>query len=158
MTAKDNISRNVEALVQNALKYQLITEGAFIIYNKTRENELSNSSLEEFGIKHIASERLNFDGGIQLNLIAIGALGKSMMQISNQNSITASIYNLENTDGEFDLEEYHINELDDCERISASVDFHNMTNESIEELDTAINTYITSDKLSSLATFIALNS
>ncbi len=104
MKIKDEITLMFNELVHTALKYQLAITGKFLLSQDTSQTELNNKELNQFGIHFTSSHRLDFDGGIQLNLLAIDQLGAEMLKSKGNNFIKGDIYNLESTDCETDLE------------------------------------------------------
>jgi len=155
MITLDNVVTKLNDLIKNAIKYQLATSGPFFIGNIGDKTSFKNTDLIEYDVQFISSQRLDFDGGIIVNFAIVGKLGKAMIELFNSNSIVCNIYNLESTDGEFDLEEFEISTFEDCERIQIDINVIE-SQKKLLEFNNAIDEHINSDKISSLNTFVAL--
>ena len=79
-----------------------------------------------------------------------------MLKLLGHNSITVNLYNLESTDGEYDLEIFHIDSVSDCERIHVSLNLSDFSDEVIDQFSTVIDSHINSDAVSKLRTYAAL--
>ncbi len=64
----------------------------------------------------------------------------------NNNSIVVNLYNLENTDGECDLEAFEINSYNDSERINIYLKASELGEESINQYIDLIKTHVNSQK------------
>lgn len=156
MSKTEKILVQFKTLLYSGLNYQLATRGAFKFSNSTSKTEVINSDISLFGYQFISSGRLEFDGGIELHFSLVNKLGIKSLELLGHNLITASIYNLESTDGEHDLEQFFIRDLDDCKFININLDFSKANESGLDELDTLLKSHIASTEIGSLRTFIAM--
>ena len=156
MNTKDQIAIKINDFLKDAFSYQLAKSGKYVISNNTAETTINNEIFNEFSLKFISSSRLDFDGGIEIQLLAIDDIGISMLELLEDNTISVNIYNLESTDGEYDLEKYEINRHIDCERVSTSLNFNKVTDKNVELFNDVIEAHINSIKIGSLKTYTAL--
>ncbi len=156
MSKRNDAARKINHLLQFAFTYQLAVSGPFSISNTSNETSISNDEFSKFGLRFISSNRLDYDGGIEINFLSTHEFGMSMLKLLGHNSIMASIYNLESTDGEYDLEIFQINSIRDCERIDTSFNLSEFADEVIEQFSTVIDSHINSDAVSKLRTYAAL--
>lgn len=156
MSKRNDAARKINHLLQFAFTYQLAVSGPFSVSNTSNETSISNDEFSKFGLRFISSNRLDYDGGIEINFLSIHDFGLNMIKLLGHNSITADIYNLESTDGEYDLEIFHIDSVSDCERINSSLNLSEFSDEVIEQFSTVIDTHTNSDAIGKLRTYAAL--
>lgn len=154
--SKQDVARKLNQLLQYAFTYQLAVLGPFTVSNTSNDTSISNDEFSKFGLRFISSNRLDYDGGIEINFLSIHDFGLNMLKILGHNSITADIYNLESTDGEYDLEIFHIDSVSDCERINASLNLSEFSDEVIEQFNAVVDSHINSDAIGKLRTYAAL--
>lgn len=116
----DSCISTLNSLVILAAKYQLGISGAFNISRYKQKNEIDNEIFANVGLKYIHSDRLSFDGGIELKLSAIGELADILSMSDNNSFLFVSIYNLNNEDDE--LENYSIVDSEDCNFLNTRKD------------------------------------
>jgi hypothetical protein len=154
--SKQDTVKKLNRLMQYAFTYQLAVSGPFSVSNTNSETSISNDEFSKFGLRFISSNRLDYDGGIEVNFLSINKFGLNMLKLLGHNSITVNLYNLESTDGEYDLEIFHIDSVSDCERIHVSLNLSDFSDEVIDQFSTVIDSHINSDAVSKLRTYAAL--
>ncbi len=141
----------LNSLVVLAAKYQLSISGQFTISRYKSKNEINNELFGNCDLKCINSGRLNFDGGIELTLIATGELANIFNECGNDCSLLVKIYNLNNED--CDLENYLISDREDC-------DFLNVDKEIVGDnavtLATKLDSYWNGDRIGALRSYCAM--
>ena len=152
----DLIASKFNDLIHDALKYQLALNGNFYIANNKDNTTIDNDTLSEFGIQYITSGRLDFDGGIEINFLMAGHIGEMMLKLFGSNSLIGKIFNLESTDGEYDLELFALTDSGDCERISIDFNLSDYSSDSLTTLIDLIDSHINSDSIGKLNTFSRL--
>jgi len=133
------------------MQYQLCISGEFTISRNKENNEINNELFASIGLQYVSSHRLDFDGGIQILLLAIDELGKIFTSHSVDCVLYANIYNLDEDGTE--LEAYLIKDRDDCDCFSVKKNIE--TNE-LEAFTKKLENYWSSDSIGSLRSFCAL--
>lgn len=147
----DSCIDTLNALVQLAAKYQLSIGGEFIISRNKQRCEIDNELFSNVDLKYINSGRLDFDGGIELTLIATGELANILSGCGYDCSLLVSIYNLEGED--YELEDYLVSKREDCNFLNVDKD---IDGDSAEMLATKLENYWSEDKIGALRSFCAM--
>lgn len=151
---KNNIDKcisTLNSLVTLAVQYQLSIGGQFTISRHKQQNEINNELFGTFDLKYINSGRLNFDGGIELTLIATGELANILSECGNDCSLLVSIYNLDE-DG-YELENYLISDREDCDFLNVNKD---IVGDNITTLATRLDDYWNGDRIGALRSYCAM--
>jgi hypothetical protein len=138
-------------LVRLATQYQLCVSGEFTISRYKQFNKIDNELFGNLDLKYINSARLDFDGGIELTLIAIGELANIFNSTTNDSAILVSIYNLHGED--YELEYYTIRDREDCNFLNVDKE---VLIDSVDTLEHKLNEYWNGDKIGALRSFCAM--
>jgi hypothetical protein len=138
-------------LVRLATQYQLSISGEFVISRSREANGIDNELFSNVGLQYVNSNRLDFDGGIEIALLGIGELGNILTAYSEDCILFASIYNL-NEDGT-ELEDYIIEDREDCDFLSVKKEID--ANQA-KALAQKLENYWNSDSIGSLRSFCAI--
>lgn len=138
-------------LVKLAIQYQLSINGGFTVSRNREKNEIDNELLGHIGLQYVNSSRLNFDGGIEIALLAIGELGEILTAHCEDSILFANIYNLDEDGTE--LENYIVEDKEDCEFFSIK---KNINTNNSQALAQKLENYWNSDSIGSLRSFCAI--
>ena len=138
-------------LVRLATQYQLCISGEFTINRNKQFSKIDNELFGNFDLKFINSGRLDYDGGIELTLIATGELAIILNETANDCSILVSIYNLHGED--YELEDYIIRDRDDCRFLNVNKE---IVIDSAETLANKIYDYWNGDRIGALRSFCGM--
>lgn len=141
----------LNSLIILAAKYQLSISGEFSISRYKKDCEINNKLFGDCDLKYINSGRLDFDGGIELTLIATGELANILSKCGNDCSLLVSIYNL--NDEDYELENYLIKDREDCDFLNIKKD---IISDKAEMLATKLDNYWNSNRIKSLRNFCVL--
>ena len=138
-------------LVKLSAMYQLCIDGEFTISRHKQLNKIDNELFANLDLKYINSGRLDFDGGIELTLIAIGDLANIFNESKNDCSLLVSIYNL--IDEDYELENYLVADREDCDFLNVDKDIEG---ENAEILAQKLEDFWNGDRIGALRSFCAM--
>ena len=141
----------LNSLVILAAKYQLSISGEFTISRYKSKNEINNELFGNCDLKYINSGRLDFDGGIELALIATGELADILSECGNDCSLLVSIYNLNCDD--YELENYLISDREDCDFLTLKKE---IISNNAEILATKLDNYWNAHRIGTLRNFCTM--
>jgi hypothetical protein len=141
----------LNSIVKLATQYQLCISGEFTISRYKQFSKIDNEIFGNLDLKFINAGRLDFDGGIELTLIATGELAKIFHETANDSSILVSIYNLHGED--YELENYIIKDREDCEFLNVD---KKVLIDSVDMLAHKLNEYWSGDRIGALRSFCAI--
>lgn len=156
MKFRDAIAVEINALIRDALRYQLAISGPFQLTPESSRTSLRNSELNQFYLHYASSQRLEFDGGIQVNFIVIGDLGRSLLEYAKNNSIRLSVYNLASTDGEEDLALHDVAAADDIDSLHAGLNLAGADEAHLPTIASVVRSHRESNRIGALRTYTAL--
>ena len=141
----------LNGLVKLSAMYQLSINGEFNISRNKQLNKIDNELFGNFDLKYINSGRLDFDGGIELTLIATGELANIFNECNIDCALLVSIYNLNGED--YELEDYIVRDREDCDFFNVDKDIKSGNKELLAQ---KLEEYWNGDRIGTLRSFCAI--